>query len=93
MKREFERNIFAENVMIDGSTSKVTEEVDNLNKSLDEQIVKFNMLNEVLNEATKDKYACLMYLARKEEKEESYMSFQAPPDDIKFKLRFEPVAF
>ena len=49
--------------------------------------------NEVLNEATKDKYACLVYLARKEEKEESYMSFQAPPDDIKFKLRFEPVAF
>lgn len=33
-----------------GSTAKATDEVDNLNNSLDEQITKFNMLNEVLNE-------------------------------------------
>jgi hypothetical protein len=49
--------------------------------------------NQVLNTATKEQFSCLVYKARKEHKEESYSSFQAPTDDIKFKLKFEPVAF
>jgi ABC-type dipeptide/oligopeptide/nickel transport system ATPase component len=49
--------------------------------------------DEVLNEATKEKHSCLCYQARKEYKEESYCSFQAPPDDLNFKLKFIPVSF
>ena len=49
--------------------------------------------NQVLNTATKEQFSCLVYKARKEHKEESYSSFQAPKDDVKYKLKFEPVAF
>ena len=52
-----------------------------------------NEFNQVLNTATKEKFSCLVYKARKEDKEESYSSFQAPKDDLKYKLKFEPVAF
>ena len=49
--------------------------------------------SQVLNTATKETFSCLVYKARKEYKEESYSSFQAPKIDVKYKLKFEPVAF
>jgi hypothetical protein len=49
--------------------------------------------SELLNTATREQYSCLVYKARKEEKEDSYSSYQAPKDDLNFKLKFEPVSF
>jgi hypothetical protein len=47
----------------------------------------------ILNVATKEKFSCLVYMARKETADESYFSFRAPEGDPKFTLRFTPVEF
>jgi len=47
----------------------------------------------ILNEATKEKHACLCYMSRKETADESYFSYQAPPKDPEFKLRFNAIQF
>jgi ABC-type dipeptide/oligopeptide/nickel transport system ATPase component len=49
--------------------------------------------DEYLEEATREKYSCLLYQAGKATKEESYLSFRAPSDDTPFKLKFKPIKF
>lgn len=49
--------------------------------------------NEMLNLATKEQHACLVYMARKETADESYFSYKAPPKDPEFKLRYNPIQF
>ena len=42
----------------------------------------------ILDQATKEKHASLVYNANKSTPEEAYLSFKCSGDDVKFKLKF-----
>jgi ABC-type dipeptide/oligopeptide/nickel transport system ATPase component len=46
-----------------------------------------------LEDATKEKYSCLVYQAGKDTKEEAYLSYKSPSEDKPFKLKFKPIKF
>ena len=45
-------------------------------------------INEVMEKATKEKHACLVYKANEEKVQDMYLSFKCPGNDPKFKLKF-----
>lgn len=84
--RELTRTAFIFKTRFKNSQVALFESFGQLCESQDE-------FNQMLDDATKDKYSCLVYMADKESKEESYISFKCSGDDETFKLKFNPIRF
>lgn len=66
---------------------------ESLYNAFGQQLKNQEEFNYYLEEATKEKHSCLLYVADKNTVEEAYSSFMAPSDDKPFKLKYTPIKF
>ena len=68
--------------------SKFKNTRESLYEAFGQSLKDQNEFNEVMEKATKEKHACLVYKANEEKVQDMYLSFKCPGNDPKFKLKF-----